>query len=83
MNVLQQFINLEYIDICHKIYAYIGAHPIVLNTDLKNKMIIYNDFENENDEDDFNDTFADYYFNNFLFNDLDYDNYLEDAAERY
>ena len=38
MNVLQNFIDFEDYDICNKIYAYLGTHSIVLNTDLKNKM---------------------------------------------
>ena len=33
MNVLQQFINLEYYDICNKIYTYL-EHPIVEKTNL-------------------------------------------------
>ena len=51
----------------NKIYVYIGAHPIVLNTDLKNKMNEYNNCDEDDFEDDFNDTFADYYFNIYFF----------------
>ena len=74
MNVLQQFINLEYYDICNKIYTYLGPHPIVEKTDLK-KII--------NKWDYLQASFVDYYFTVVLFDDFYFDDFNDDGAEEY
>ena len=75
MNVLQQFINLEYYDICNKIYTYLEQHPIVEKTNFK-KIINECNYLQAN--------FVDYYFNVVLVDDFYFDNFNDDdGAEEY
>ena len=75
MDILQRFNDMELFNIVNNIYQYM-EHPIVENTYIKE---ILSEWINT----DTTWSFSDYYFNNILFDDLNYDNYLEDAAERY
>ena len=71
MNVLQQFINLEYYDICNKIYTYL-EHPIIEKTKFKK---IINDCKYIELEEDF----VYYYFNFVLVDKLYFEDfYFED-----
>ena len=75
MDILQRFNDMELFNIVNNIYQYM-EHPIVENTDIK---AMLSEWVNS----DTTLSFSDYYFNNILFDDFNYDNYLEDAAERY
>ena len=75
MDILQRFNDMELFKIVNNIYQYM-EHPIVENTDIKE---ILSEWVNTGTS----LSFSNYYFNNILFDDFNYDNYLEDAAERY
>ena len=75
VDILQRFNDMELFNIVNNIYQYI-EHPIVENTDIKEML-------SEWVKTDTTLSFSDYYFHNILFDDFNYDNYLEDAAERY
>ena len=75
MDILQRFNDMELLNIVNNIYQYI-EHPIVENTDIQE---ILSEWVNS----DTPLSFSYFYFNNILFNDFNYDNYLEDEAEQY
>ena len=60
MNILQNFLQLENNDILNKIYNYLGKHPIVEKTSLKDAITTYTMRLNREPY----NTFSNFYFNN-------------------
>ena len=60
MNILQTFLQLENNDILNKIYNYLGKHPIVEKTRLKDAITTYTMRLNSEPY----NTFSNFYFNN-------------------
>ena len=86
MNVLQQFINLEYYDICNKIYTYL-EHPIVEKANFKKIINECNYLEEDFVDYYFNvvlvDTFYFEDFNDVLVDDFYFEDFNDDGAEKY
>ena len=73
MNILQKFLQLENNDILNKIYSYLGKHPIIEKTRLKDAITTYSTSDNKK-------TFSYFYFNN-LRNVREYKKYIKNKKK--